>query len=225
VVPVVSRKLLPPLSVLFSVLLLALASPTPGSPQDPVWLSEVSSLPEHTPPFQVSLSTGSPIRMIVAPGAAYRIQAAGGLRIYGVLEGEITHTPATGPGGSVYLYHSHVECGQMVFDPREDATLEVDTGPMVEKELAAGDVLDVPIEPGGETVGRFVNLHQGESAYQYEFYLGESSVSEAPEDFRTITLDGEGDVDRKNWKADADRVVIRVLKGRIQVKAGQPFQR
>lgn len=114
------------------------ASPTPCSPQNPTWLTELSSLPEHTPPFEVSLSAGSAIRM---------------------------------------------------------------------------------------TVGRFVNLHAGESVYQYEFYLGESSVSEAPEDFRTVALDGDGDVDRKNWRADADRLVIRVLEGRIQVKVGQPFAR
>ncbi|MFO7769255.1 MAG: hypothetical protein R6W82_09930 [bacterium] len=162
--------------------------------------------------------------MRVEPGKAYRAHA-GGVRIYRLRDGGIEDMAAGAPGGWVYLYHSRVENDELVFVPREASELKVESGEMTEQPLAGGEELSVPIEPGVETVGRFVNLDDGESVCVYEFYRGEEVPMEVPVEYRTITLHGAGDWSQKSWEADADRIVLQVRKGRVQVKAGQPFPR
>jgi hypothetical protein len=77
--------------------------------------------------------------------------------------------------------------------------------------------------PGMEALGRFVNVSDFRSSVTYEFFSGQTSVSRDAARSRTITLDFRGSSKDKRWECEGDRMEVKVHRGKMIVKAGQPF--
>lgn len=204
------------------LMLVAASRPSPAGIQEPAWLGEVPSLALHSPPFEESMEADGLIRMEVEEGKAYRFRGDG-VHAYQLKDGEMVDRSSSAVGAWIYLYHSRAECDEMVFHAREAATLKVEEGPMEERSASAGEILEFPIQPDARTPARFVGLDPGTSTCVYFFYMGEEDVSLAPEDFRTITLEGAGEHAQKTFQVPADRLLVRVTGGQVQVKVGRPF--
>jgi len=220
-----SRTALSALSLSLVVPFLMLVAASPPSPaviQEPAWLGEVPSLPIHSPPFEESVEADGLIRMELEEGKAYRFRGDG-VHAYQLKEGAMVDRSSSAAGAWIYLYHSRAECDELVFHAREATTLKVEEGPMEERSASAGETLEFSIRPDTRIAARFVGLDPGTSTCVYEFHMGEEDVSLAPEDFRTITLESSGEVDQKTFQVPADRLLVRVTGGRVQVKVGRPF--
>lgn len=204
-------------------LLPLIVTPTNAHAQDPAWLETVPSHPLTSPPLEEPLDPDGLVRMSLEPGKAYRFRGDG-VHAYLLQDGELVERSSAAVGGWVYLYHSHVEANEMVFRTREATTLTVEEGEMEEATVEAGETVEIPMTPDVKLTARFVGLDPAGSTSIYQLFLGEEDVSLAPESYRTTSLPDVGAHDQKTFQAEADKLVVTVEEGRVQVKAGHPFE-
>jgi len=206
------------------VLLLILTLPVQsGNVKVPDWVKGVPNAPVMKPPFEKELAAGEILRVKVENGKA--LKASGTGKIYRFKDGKplVGVSPASPSGGTTYLYDSYIEADEYVIYSKGGGKIKLSHGDMLEASVVEGMELRLSLKPKDITVGRFVNIDKGESQFVYSFLKSDKDVSKAPLKFRTKTLNTQGNFERFSWEVGADFIAIKVTKGRLQVKVGQPF--
>ena len=101
--------------------------------------------------------------------------------------------------------------------------LEADLAPMREETIGEGEQVSFRVEPYMEVRGRFVNANDFRSTVTYEFRKEGKDISKSAAIDRTMVLNFRNSASEKLWSTVGDELVVTVKRGRVIVKAGQPF--
>ncbi|MFP3999201.1 MAG: VWA domain-containing protein, partial [Desulfobacterales bacterium] len=204
-------------------------------PEKEPWMDRVSSAEVLEPPVKKGdMEEGEIFRVKIEPDKALSTFTSGGVRIYAFKQGQPV-VKFVYSGGRLKVYLSPEEADEIVLynpsDSRFRDHARVKQGEMPERVLAAGEEMRIRMKPGDESVARFVNMADSESKVYYTWLsqgreLPESEL--APKHFRTKTLRAgknfRSTFNQLEGKASGDTLLVQVQKGRVLVKAGQPFQ-
>lgn len=193
------------------------------------WITNAESAPEMVPPFQRTLYAGEVIRMRVLRNSALRVSFGEGTKggfavVAPVKDFEQTEDKRFIQDYPVVLTYSHEEVDYAVLKVVIGMVAVVaDLSPMREEYVEEGQEVSFRVEPYMEVRGRFVNLSDFRSIVSYEFRRNGEDVSRSGERDRTIVLNFRNSASEKLWCGTADELIVKVTRGRVLVKAGQPF--
>jgi len=205
----------------------------PGPKKKP-WMDKVASAEVlNTPVKKGDMGEGDIFRVSIAQGKALSIFASGGVRIYAFRQGQPVVKFVN--SGRLNVYLSPEEADEIVLynptDSRFRDHARVKQGDMPERVLAAGEEKSFTMQPGGEFVARFINIVDSESTVFHTWHSQGEELPDSemgPKSFRTKNLRAGKNFrsihNQLQGKAPGDELLVRVLKGRVLVKAGQPFQ-
>ncbi|TAL15891.1 hypothetical protein EPN96_11475 [bacterium] len=194
------------------------------------WALESSGAPLLVPPFKREVFAGEVFRAGLVQGQALKLTFDGGNRGGVVLAIPVKDKTALAekevlksgvPAVMVYSAGEADGVAVRVFTGAGSLTGELE--PMDEKTVSEGETAEFAMAPGIEAIGRFINVSDFRSSVTYEFFSGQTSVSRDAARSRTITLDFRGSSKDKRWECEGDKMVVKVHRGKMIVKAGQPF--
>jgi hypothetical protein len=194
------------------------------------WALESSQAPLLVPPFKREVFAGEVFRVGLIQGQALKLTFDGGSRGGVVLAIPVKDKTALAEkevlksGKPSVMPYSAGEADAVavrVFTGTGSLVGELE--PMAEKTVSEGETAEFTMTPGIEAIGRFINISDFRSSVTYEFFSGQTSVSRDAARSRTITLDFRGSNKDKRWECEGDKMVVKVHRGKMIVKAGQPF--
>ena len=205
-----------------------------GPAREP-WMDRVSSAAVLEPPVKKSdLEEGEIFRVQIERDKALSTFASGGVRIYAFKQGQPV-VKFVYSGGRLQVYLSPKEADEIVLynpsDSRFRDHARVKQGDMPERVLADGEEMRIRMKPGDESVARFVNMADSESKVYYTWLSQGTELLESeltPKRFRSKSLRAgqhfRSTYNQMEGKAPGDTLLVQVQKGRVLIKAGQPFQ-
>ena len=201
----------------------------------PEWAGEIEKAPVMTPPFKKKLVPGDIIRVKIEPGKSLAFRAVGKSETKAVA----TVIPFKGSNplknekwyGNfakkiVILGRRHEMSGEadefIIRVYKGDTTIEAKWVDMFEKEASAGEEIHYPISGDEHITTRFINLTDEAAEATFAYYQnGQLIEDDVPAKYRTITLKNHWDVSTSTLVVKGDELVIKVNKGKMQVKLGQ----
>lgn len=208
----------------------------------PEWTARIPTSPLMHPPFEHNMSEGNIVRVKILPGKSFcaRAIARSGK------EADVRAIPFRDgkPLRNINHYENFARRG-VLCTKRHETTLEADEivvyvfkgivnlevkyDTMIEKRIAAGEELRLPLEGEDAIECRVINLTGDESICTYDYFDEGENISVrkmGPVKYRTITLASELEVERDVRNAYGDEFVINAEKGEVLVKMGQlqPFE-
>lgn len=204
-----------------------------AGPERKAWMDKVRSAEVLKAPLEKEMQAGEIIRLKIEKGKAFDFFSMHSMRIYAFDEGEPV---AKARGATTKTYFSPVEAGEMVIyfdsgDQSRKGRIRVRQGDMPEQVLSAGEEMRVRVKGDGDFVCRFVNVNEAPSTVSYTWLAQGEELPESeigPESFRTKEIKSRGEAEQIKFSRSmndlADALVVKVLKGKVLVKAGQPFQ-
>ena len=204
-------------------------------PEREPWMDRVASAEVLEPPVKKGdMEEGEIFRVKIERDKALSTFASGGVRIYAFKQGQPV-VKFVYSGGRLKVYLSPEEADEIVLynpsDSRFRDHARVRQGDMPERVLGAGEEMRVRMKPGDESVARFVNMADSESKVYYTWLSQGQELPEselAPKRFRSKSLRAgknfRSTYNQMEGKASGDTLLVQVKKGRVLVKAGQPFQ-
>ncbi len=194
------------------------------------WVANSANAPVLIPPFSRQVFAGEVFRVVPVQNQAFRLMFDGGERggvVIAMPERELKAFAGKEVLQSkkpLVFKYSKDEIGSVALRVFTGAgTLSAEIDPMEEKILSEGEKAEFRMTPGKEAFARFVNVSDFRTIFTYEFFSGETSMSKDPARVRTLTLDFKGNDKEKTWDCEGDKMTVTVYKGKVLVKAGQPF--
>jgi Ca-activated chloride channel family protein len=204
-------------------------------PERESWMDRVSSAEVLEPPVKKGdMEEGEIFRVKIKPDKALSAFTSGGVRIYAFKQGQPV-VKFVDSGGRLKVYLSPEEADEIVLynpsDSRFRDHVRVKQGDMPERLLSDGEEMRIRMKPGDDAVARFVNMADSESKVYYTWLSQSQELPEselAPKRFRSKTLRAgknfRSTYNQLEGEAPGDTLLVQVQKGRVLVKAGQPFQ-
>ena len=205
----------------------------PAGPERKDWMGKVGAAGLVKAPLEKEMQPGEIIRLKIGKGKAFDFFSMYSMRIYAFYEGEPV---AKVRGATAKTYFSPVEADEMVIHYDAGGTskkgrIRIQPGEMPERMLSAGEEMRVEIKGDSDPVCRFVNMNE-EAATVYYTWLSQGkelpSSKIGPQSHRSKDLGYKGEARQIAFSGSitdmVDTLVVKVPKGRVLVKAGQPFR-
>lgn len=205
--------------------------------EPPAWAEGIAAAPVMVPPFEHDMSAGDIVRVKVEPGKS--------LAIKGVSKTDTEATAKVIPFKDdrplkvdtwynnfawesticVRQHETSVEVDEFIVYVYEgDITATAKWQEMLEKTVAEGEEIRLPLPNWDNIETRLVNLSDAESVAIVSYFKDGAEVSEddqGPVKWRTITLKEPGEVEAGARTHKGDEIVFSVQKGKILIKLGQ----
>jgi formylmethanofuran dehydrogenase subunit D len=218
-----------PAAALSAAVLTLLLAGAPRAAAMEAWIAEARTAPEVVPPFQRKLYAGEVIRIRVLRSSALRltfgIETRGGLAVVAPVKNgqQIEEKRIIQEYSEIFTY-SFEEADYVALRVVTGfVALEADLAPMREEFVGEGQQVSFRIEPYMEVRGRFVNANDFRSTVSYEFRKDGKDISRSAPIDRTLVLNFRNSASEKLWSTVGDELIVTVKRGRVVVKAGQPF--
>ncbi len=201
--------------------------------EPPAWAEGIPTAPVMMPPFQHDMSAGDIIRIKVEPGKS--------LVLKGVSKTDTEATAKVIPfkddrplkkdswynnlGAYSHKHETSIEADEFIVYVYEgDITLTTKWQEMLEKTVAEGEEIRLPLTIWEKIETRLVNLSDGESVAIFSYFeegteLSENIISSLK--WRTVTLKEQGEVHYGSRSYYGDEMVFSVKKGKMLIKLGQ----
>ncbi len=200
-------------------------------PERKPWMEHLGSAKTLAPPVDKEMEAGEILRLPIDKNKALNVFTSSGIKVYAFDQGQPVMEFKRQPRNKIYLSPREAE-ELVLYNPSRGRfnNARVKQGDMPERVLVSGEKMRMNTQPGAETVGRFINLADGDSTVYYSWLsqgkeLPRSDIG--PESFRTKNLDPG-----KNFRsifnqiegdAPGDTLLVEVRQGKVLLKAGQPF--
>ena len=210
--------------------------------EPPAWADGIPNAPVMTPPFEHDMSTGDIIRIKVEPGKSPVLKGVSKTDTQAIarvipfkddrpLKEDTWYNSFTQEGVAYKRKHeTSVEADEFVVYVYEgDIVLTTKWQEMVEKTVAEGEEIRLPLTIWEKIETRLVNLSDGESVAVFSYFEEGTELSEdiieSPK-WRTVTLKEQGEVQYGARSYHGDEMVFSVKKGKMLIKLGQfdPFK-
>jgi len=201
----------------------------------PEWADQIAPAPVMNPPFEKQMQAGEIVRVKIERGKSLAVKATekDGENIIG----RVIPFKADNPLRKETRYNNFAQRG-VICERRHEMNGEADEFiirlyegnanisakwvDMFEKTISAGEEIRYPIKGPENITARFINLNDGLSEAIFSYYKnGQPMEDNAPAKYKTITLENPWDVNRAARTAKGDDLVIKVTKGKMQIKLGQ----
>lgn len=205
--------------------------------EPPAWAEGIAAAPVMMPPFEHDMSAGDIIRVKVEPGKSLAIKGVGKTDAEATARAvpfkddrplkEDTWYNNLAQAGTICerRHETSVEADEVVvYVYAGDITATAKWQEMLEKTVAAGEEVRLPLPSWDNIETRLVNLSDGESVVVVSYFKDGTELSEddqGPVKWRTITLKERGDVDAGAKSHKGDEIVFSVQKGTMLIKLGQ----
>ncbi len=201
------------------------------------WAEGIAAAPVMVPPFEHDMSAGDIVRVKVEPGKS--------LAMKGISKTDTEATARVIPFKDdrplkedtwynnfaqehticVRRHETSVEVDEFVVYVYEgEMTVMAKWQEMLEKTVAEGEEIRLPLPNWDNIETRLVNLSDGESVAIVACFRDGAEVSEddqGPVKWRTITLKEPGEVESGARTHKGDEIVFSVLKGKMLIRLGQ----
>jgi hypothetical protein len=201
--------------------------------EPPAWAEGIAAAPVMMPPFQHDMSAGDIVRVKVEPGKS--------LVLKGVSKTDTEATAKVIPfkddrplkmdswynnlGAYSYKHETSIEADEFIVYVYEgDITLTTKWQEMLEKTVAEGEEIRLPLTIWEKIETRLVNLSDGESEAIFSYFEEGTELSEgiiSPPKWRTVILNELGEVQYGSRSYHGDEMVFFVKKGKMLIKLGQ----
>ncbi|MFO8234653.1 MAG: DUF4412 domain-containing protein [Bacteroidales bacterium] len=206
----------------------------------PTWAGEIENAPVLMPPFEEKVGTGDIIRVKIQTGKSLAVKATGipdngavarviPFQGNNPIKNEEKYSNLAKKGVICKRNHemSH-EADEFIIRIYEgDLIIVAKSIDMFEAKASASEEIRYPIKGDEHITTRFINLTEEASEATF-FYSQNGQIIEddVPLKYRTITLENPWDVETPTWVAQGDELVLKVNKGKMQIKLGQfdPFE-
>jgi len=203
----------------------------------PAWASGIEAAPVMVPPFEYEMNAGDIIRVKAVSGKSLKIKAVNkgeaeakakvipfkdgrplkkeswynNFAQKGTICARQHETPAVVDEFVVYIYEGSI-------------TTISKWQEMVEKDIAAGEEFRYKVEGWDNIETYMVNISDGESVAVYNYHEAGTPMLDnesSPVKWRTTTLKEPFDIKKTALVAKGEEVVVKVEKGKMQIKMGQ----
>ena len=205
--------------------------------EPPAWAEGIAAAPVMMPPFEHDMSAGDIVRIKVEPGKS--------LAMKGVNKTDTEATAKVIPFKDdrplkVDTWYNNFAQKGTICARRHETSVEVDEfvvyvyvgditatakwQEMLEKTVAEGEEVRLPLPNWDNIETRLVNLSDAESVAIVSYFKDGAEVSEddqGPVKWRTITLKESGEVEAGARTHKGDEIVFSIQKGKILIKLGQ----
>lgn len=198
---------------------------------DDPWLTDAAEAQILTPPFRKTLYAGETARLAVLKDKVIRLNIGEGSKkalavVIPLLEGKRSGPKEILKDEPLILTHSTLEADYFAFKVfTGELHLDVDVEDLPDVVVDEGKEAEIVLIPNHQATGRFVNASDFRSTCIYSFKSAGEDVSKSSDYNRTLTMEFKGSSVIKTWKTEADRLIVRAVRGKVLVKAGHPFQK
>ena len=205
--------------------------------EPPTWAEGIPAAPVMTPPFQHDMSAGDIIRIKVEPGKSPVLKGVSKTDTQAIarvipfkddrpLKEDTWYNSFTTEGTICTRRHeTSVEADEFVVYVYEgDIALATKWQEMLEKTVAEGEEIRLPLTIWEKIETRLVNLSDGESEAIFSYFEEGTELSEgiiSPPKWRTVILKEQGEVHYGSRSYHGDEMVFFVKKGKMLIKLGQ----
>ncbi len=212
-------------------------APVSGPPIIPDWVGEVKNAPKLDAPFVRELKSGKMFRIPLPAGSELVVNGTNaddsastfiavafndGIPIESVDQRRYKLS-AKGRSSRLTFEQTPAEADEIVLRVEKGAVkFKVEAVKLLfAEELSAGAEKHIAIPPGKPMRAKFTNREAGESSCLVTFQekgvpLGDDIVG--PVSVRTFTVSGLGDAAQRTWISTADKMTIKVTKGKLRVR-------
>ena len=203
--------------------------------EQPEWAVDIEKAPVMTPPFEKKLVTGDIIRVKIEPGKSLAVKAISKSETKAVAT--VIPFKGSNPLKNEKWYGNFAEkgvicdrCHEMSGEADEfiirlykgNITVAAKWMDVFEKEALTGEEIHYPISGDEHIRTRFINLTDEAAEATFAYYQnGQLIEDDVPLKYRTITLKNPWDVSKSTLVAKGDEMIIKVNKGKMQIKLGQ----
>ncbi|MCK4607603.1 MAG: hypothetical protein KAU35_09935 [candidate division Zixibacteria bacterium] len=210
--------------------------------EPPAWAEGIPTAPVMIPPFQHDMSAGDIIRIKVEPGKSLVLKGVSKTdtkataRVIPFKDGrplkEDTWYNSFPQEGTICVraHETTVETDEFIVYVYEgDIALTTKWQEMLEKTVAEGEEIRLPLTIWEKIETRLVNLSDGESEAIFSYFEEGTELSEgiiSPPKWRTVILKEKSEVHYGSRSYYGDEIVFSVKKGKMLIKLGQfdPFE-
>jgi hypothetical protein len=205
--------------------------------EPPAWAEGIAAAPVMVPPFEHDMSAGDIIRVKVASGKSFKIKGVSKTDANAIARvipfkddrplRKASRYNNFAQRGTICarLHETSAEVDELVVYVYEgDITATAKWQEMLEKTVAEGEEIRLPLPDRYNIETRLVNLSDAESVAIVSYFLDGSELGEddmGPIKWRTITLKEHGEVEDGARSHNGDEIVVSVQKGKMLIKLGQ----